>query len=216
MLPVKTTIVRVPAGAQLPDDAVQKIAQAAKACKIIAFPTDTVYGLGSTGLVKAASRRIYQIKQRSNLKPLPILVHSKAAAARWVQMTPAAELLANKFWPGGLTLVLRPTQEGRLLTFPEYQTLAIRVPNHPLLLKLIETSGVPWVSTSANISGSPALTDGPAVISLFEGIVDTIIDAGPSGGVESSIVDATGLPVRVTREGSLPAQRILEALKTSV
>jgi L-threonylcarbamoyladenylate synthase len=216
MLPIKTTIVRVPPGAELPEDALKKIASAAKGCKIIAFPTDTVYGLGSTGLVKAASRRIYQIKQRSNLKPLPILVHSTAAAARWVQMTPAADLLSNKFWPGGLTLVLRPTQEGRLLTFPEYQTLAIRVPNHPLLLKLIETSGVPWVSTSANISGSPALTDGPPVIAQFEGIVDTIIDAGPAGGVESTIVDATGTPVRVLREGTLSTQRVLEALKASV
>ena len=209
----KTTIVRVPSGAALPDEVIAKVAQAAKGCKIIAFPTDTVYGLGSTGLIKAAARRIYQIKQRSNLKPLPILVHSKAAAAKWVEMTPAAELLASRFWPGGLTLVLRPTQEGRLLTFPEYQTLAIRVPNHPLLLKLIEASGVPWVATSANISGSPSLHDGEAVIKQFDGVVDVIIDAGSAAGAESTIVDASGTPARVMREGALSSRVILEALK---
>ena len=208
----KTVIVRVPDGASLPAEALAKIAAAAKACKIIAFPTDTVYGLGSTALIKAASRRIYQIKQRPNIKPLPILVHSKAAAARWVEMTPAAEALAKKFWPGGLTLVLRPTAEGRLLTFPEYQTLAIRVPNHPLLLRLIEASGVPWVATSANISGTPSLQDGAAVLSQFDGVVDYVIDAGKAGGAESSIVDASSTPVRVLREGSLPAKVLLEAV----
>ena len=209
----KTTIVRVPEGSVLPDEVIAKVALAAKGCKLVAFPTDTVYGLGSTGLIKAASRRIYQIKQRSNLKPLPVLVHSAAAAARWVEMTPAGEILARKYWPGALTLVLRPTQEGRLLTFPEYQTLAIRVPNHPLLLKLIEASGVPWAATSAHISGSPSLLDGAAVIRQFEGVVDYIIDAGATPGVESTLVDASGTPARVLREGAVPGRAVLEALK---
>ncbi|MBI3553827.1 MAG: threonylcarbamoyl-AMP synthase [Elusimicrobia bacterium] len=215
-MPVKTAVVRAGPDGSITAEELKAVAAAAKSCKIIAFPTDTVYGLGSTGLVKAASRRIYQIKQRSNLKPLPILVHSREAALRWVEMTPAAELLARKFWPGGLTLVLKPTQEGRLLTFPEYQTLAIRVPDHPLLLKLIEASGVPWVSTSANLSGSPSLKDGTEVARAFDGLVDFVVDAGPAGGLESSIADATGTPVRVLREGALSARQIQEALKAAV
>jgi L-threonylcarbamoyladenylate synthase len=209
----KTTVVRVPAGAVLPDEVVSKIAEAAKACKIIAFPTDTVYGLGSTGLIKAAARRIYQIKQRSSLKPLPILVHSAKAASRWVEFTPSAEALARRFWPGALTLILRPTAEGRLLTFPEYQTLAIRTPGHPLLLKIIEASDIPWASTSANISGAASLLDGEEVVRQFEGLVDVIIDAGRLGGLESTIVDASSAPVRVLREAAVPARAVLEALK---
>ncbi len=216
MIKANTQVVILAQGEELPADVVAKIAAAAKSCKIIAFPTDTVYGLGSTGLIKAAARRIYQIKGRPTLKPLPILVQSADAAKRWVEWTPAAELLARNFWPGALTLILKPTQEGRLLTFAEYQTVAIRVPKHPALQRLIEASGVPWVSTSANTSGSPALTEGSAVVRQFTGLVDYIVDAGPAAGVESTIVDATRLPVRIIREGMISADAVMEALKQNV
>lgn len=206
-------IIKLAPGEALPPETLTRVAAAAKGCKLIAFPTDTVYGIGSTGLIKAAARRIYQVKQRSMLKPLPILIHSVAAAKKWVEWTPAAELLAARFWPGALTLVLRPTPEGRLLTFAEYQTLAIRVPAHPLLLGILEASGVPWVSTSANVSGSPALNDGAEVSRRFEGLVDYVIDAGSTPGVESSLVDASASPIRIMREGMIKSDDILEALK---
>lgn len=211
-----SVIIRLPEGTQMPPETLKKVAEAARSCRIIAFPTDTVYGLGSTALVKAACRKIYQIKARSSLKPLPVLVPSAQAAKPWVQWTPAAEILAGKFWPGALTLVLRPTQEGRILTFPEYQTVAVRVPNHPLLLKLLQISGIPWAATSANLSGSPSLSEGEAVVKQFDGLADFIIDAGPAPGVESTVVDATQVPVRVLREGALPVSEILEALKQAV
>jgi L-threonylcarbamoyladenylate synthase len=212
MIQAKTEVLKFPLS---PEDE-KRVAAAAKSCKIVAFPTDTVYGLGSTGLIKAASRRIYQIKGRPTLKPLPILVHEPAAAKRWVDWTPAAELLARKFWPGALTLILKPTEEGRLLTFAEYQTVAIRVPDLKPLQSLIAASGVPWVSTSANMSSTPALTEGEPVIKTFTGLVDFIIDGGAAPGVESTIVDATALPVRVVREGMIPTANILEALKQNV
>jgi L-threonylcarbamoyladenylate synthase len=216
MITAKTQVVKISSsGALAPEDA-SRVAAAAKSCKIIAFPTDTVYGLGSTGLIKAAARRIYQIKGRPSLKPLPVLVESAQAAKKWVEWTPAAELLARAFWPGALTLVLKPTAEGRLLTFAEYQTVAIRVPNLPVLQSLIGASGVPWVSTSANLSGSPSLTDGDAVVRQFTGIVDYIVDGGSAPGVESSLVDATQVPVRVLREGMISSEKILEALRQNV
>lgn len=199
----------------LSPEALKKIAEAAKACRVTAFPTDTVYGIGSTGLVKAAARRIYQIKGRSALKPLPILVHSAEAARKWVEWTPAAERLAGLFWPGALTLVLKPTEEGRLLTFAEYQTVAIRVPNHPLLLQLLEASGVPWASTSANLSGSPALNDAAAVARQLGDQLDFIIDGGPAPGVESTIVDAGSPSARILRQGAIGAEKIMEALKSN-
>ncbi len=187
----------------LSDEQIKTVAAAAKSCKIIAFPTDTVYGLGSTGLIKAAARRIYQIKERPSIKPLPIFVHSIEAAKKWVEWTPLADALAKKHWPGPLTLVLKHTTEGQLLTFPEYKTVAIRVPNHPALLKIIEASGVPWVQTSANRSGQESLNDGAAVAAAFTGAVDFIIDGGRAPGLESTIVDATGDAPRVIRQGAI-------------
>ncbi len=204
-LKVDTKIFHLGEAGKLPEESIQTLAAAAKACRIIIFPTDTVYGVGSTGLIKAASRRIYQIKARPSVKPLPVLVWSVEEAKKWVQWTEQADKLSKKFWPGALTLVLKPTQQGKILTFPEYQTVAIRVPNHPLLNEIIKASGAPWVSTSANISGSPALSKGEDVISTFRGVVDYIVAAGNTPGGESSVIDATGKTIRILREGKIPA-----------
>ncbi len=209
-------VIKLSAGEQLSAEQVEQVAKAAKACRIVAFPTDTVYGLGSTGVIKAAARRIYQIKERPTLKPLPVFVSSAAEAKRWVEWSPAAELLSRKFWPGAVTLVLKPTAEGRLLTFAEYQTVAIRVPNQPSLLRAIQASGVPWVQTSANRSGAPAITDGAELVKQFDGVVDIIIDAGKLESRESTIVDASSLPVRVLRAGAVAAEQVLEALQEKV
>src|SRR3989344_5228212 len=92
-------------GSLAPGD-VADLAAAVNACKIVAFPTDTVYGFGTTGLIKAGQRRIYQIKGRDAMKALPILVESVEEARRWVEWTPTADALARKFWPGPLTLTL--------------------------------------------------------------------------------------------------------------
>lgn len=192
----------------LTDEQVKTLACAAKSCKIVAFPTDTVYCLGSTGLIKAASRRIFQIKERSSIKPLPVFVHSAEAAKKWAEWTPLAEGLAKRFWPGPLTLVLKHTAEGQLLTFPEYKTIAVSVPNHAALLKVLEASGVPWAQSSANRSGQPPLADGAAVTSAFSGAVDFIVDGGRAPGVESTIVDASGPAPRVIREGAIKAADI--------
>ena len=205
-------IIHLAPGQALEAATLRRIADAAKACKIIAFPTDTVYGIGSTGLIKAATRRMYQIKARSALKPLPILVPSAEEARRWVIWTPAAEALARRFWPGGLTLVPKTTAEGKLLTFPEYTTLAIRAPNHPVALSLLEASGIPWAVTSANISGRPALIDGKSVAEQLGGLLDYVIDSGPVAGTESTVVDATATPVRILRQGSITAEMILDAV----
>ena len=198
--------------APLPPETLTELATAARSCKILVFPTDTVYGIGSTGLIKAASRRIYEIKNRDSMKPLPILVHSAEEAWRWVQPTPEARSLARAFWPGPMTLVLRPTPEGRRLTLPEFSTLAIRVSGHPLVRAMIEASGIPWASTSANASGSPAIQDGTEAASMFSGTVDYVIEGGRCAGVESSVVDACTQPVRVLREGRLSREELLRAL----
>jgi L-threonylcarbamoyladenylate synthase len=209
-LNVDTIIFHAGEGGTLPPEALQTLAEAARSCRIIAFPTDTVYGLGSTGLIKAAARRIYQMKARPSIKPLPILVWSTDEAKRWVEWTESAEKLSKQFWPGALTLVLKPTAAGRILTFAEYQTIAIRVPNNPLLLDILKVSQVPWVSTSANISGLPALSVAADVVKTFRGLADFIVATGDAPGGESTVVDATQKTIRILREGNISPSQILE------
>ncbi|MBI4375771.1 MAG: threonylcarbamoyl-AMP synthase [Elusimicrobia bacterium] len=189
----------------------QDVAEAARLGKVIAFPTDTVYGLGSSAFDEAAIKRIYRIKGRPEGKPLPLLVHSIDAARPWMEWNRAAEALSRRFWPGGLTLILRSSVEGRRLPFSP-DTLAVRVPNHPLLQKTIELSGCPWASTSANRSGAPALVEGTQVVASFEGLVDYIIDGKRAPGTESTLVDATRTPAAVLRSGCISLSRINEVL----
>jgi L-threonylcarbamoyladenylate synthase len=199
------------AGNLSPADA-QKIGAAAKGCKTVSFPTETAYAIGSTGLIKAATRRLLQIKERSTLKPLPVMVHSVEEAKKWVEWTPLAEILAAKFWPGPVALLLKPTAQGRLLTFPEYPNVAIRVPSHPAALAILAASGVPWVYTSANKSGQPPLTEAAGVASVLGAELDFMVDGGVLPAGEATIVDATGEKARVTRVGVVPAEKIMGAV----
>lgn len=185
-----------------------KAGAAGKGCRIVAFPTESSYALGSTGLIKAATRRLLQVKERSTLKPLTVLVHSTEKALTWVQWTPLAAALAAKFWPGPLVLLLKPTQSGRLLTFLEYPTVAIRVPAHPAARAMIEASDVPWVSTSANKSGRPSLVDAAAVLDELGTEIDILIDGGTAPSGEPTIVDASGDKIRILRQGLIAVELI--------
>ena len=195
------------AGVLAPIDAT-KAGALGKGCKIVAFPTESCYAIGSTGLIKAATRRVLQIKERSTLKPLAIMVDSTETAKLWVEWTPLAERLAAKFWPGPLLLLLRPTSQGRLLTFPEYPTVAIRVPAHPGARAMIAASGVPWVYTSANKSGKPAKLTAADVADELGAQIDMIIDGGTTPGGDPTIVDATGDKPRVTKVGLISSESI--------
>jgi len=199
------------AGSLSPEQAVRAGA-AGKSTKLVAFPTESSYAIGSTGLIKSATRRVLQVKERSTLKPLAVMVHSTDAAKNWVEWTPLAERLAVLFWPGPLLLLLKPTAQGRLLTFPEYPTVAIRVPSHPVARALIEASGVPWVYTSANKSGQPAKLDAAAVAAELGAQIDLIIDGGAVPAGDPTIVDATGEKPRVTKVGLISAEAIRGAL----
>ena len=199
------------ADGKLSDADARTIGAAAKGCKTVSFPTESSYALGSTGLIKAATRRLLQIKERSTLKPLPVMVHSVEEAKKWVEWTPLAEILAAKFWPGPVALLLKPTAQGRLLTFPEYPNVAIRVPSHPAALAILAASGVPWVYTSANKSGQPPLTEAAGVATVLGAELDFMVDGGPLPGGEATIVDATGVKPRVTKPGMVPADKIMEA-----
>lgn len=188
------------------------VGAAAKGCKIVAFPTESSYALGSTGLIKAATRRLLQIKERSTLKPLAVMVSSVEEAKKWVEWTPLAETLAAKLWPGAVALLLKPTAQGRLLTFPEYPTVAIRVPSHPGTRAALAASGVPWVYTSANKSGQAPLRDGAAVNSALGAEIDLLVDGGTAPEGEATVVDASGDKPRIVRQGIVSAELIQGAV----
>jgi L-threonylcarbamoyladenylate synthase len=196
---------------RLSDADAQKAGLAGKGCRIVAFPTESAYALGSTGLIKAATRRLLQVKERSTLKPLPVMVHSVEEAKKWVEWTPLAEALAAKLWPGPVALLLKPTAQGRLLTFPEYPNVAVRVPSHPAARAILAASGVPWVYTSANKSGAAPLSDAGAVAAALGAELDLIVDGGAVSMGEATIVDATGDKPRVTKAGLVAAEKVLGA-----
>ncbi|MBI2386045.1 MAG: threonylcarbamoyl-AMP synthase [Elusimicrobia bacterium] len=199
-----------PDGTLSPENAA-RAGTAGKSTKLVVFPTESSYAVGSTGLIKAATRRVLQVKERSTLKPLAVLVHSTDAAKTWVEWTPLAESLAAKFWPGPLLLLLKPTAQGRLLTFPEYPTVAIRVPAHPAARAMIAASGVPWVYTSANKSGRPPRLDAASVLAELGADIDLLVDGGSVPAGDPTIVDATGDKPRVTKVGLIPAEAIMGA-----
>ena len=181
---------------------------------VIAFPTDTVYGLGADAFNLKAVERIYEIKNRPSHLPLPLLI------ADISQLTLVAEpayginlFLARRFWPGGLTLVLP-----KAASLPSYlaqgSTVAVRMPNHPVCLSLIRGLGTLVIGTSANLSGNPPALAADEAKQQIGDKVDLVIDGGRcSGGVESTIVDTTGETVLILRQGIISPHEIEEAIK---
>lgn len=206
-----TKIINIGAGRPEPAD-INYIVDSLRAGRVGAFPTDTVYGLGTSAFSQDGIRRIYDLKAREPRKPLPILVHSVEEARRWVAWPPEAERLARRFWPGALTLVLPPGPEGARLGSLAAPLLGVRVPALPALLDILAAFSGPLAQTSANLSGQPALSMGKDVIEAFMGQVDWIIDGGRAGGFESSVLKLTPDGAELLREGRLKRVEVEEAL----
>ncbi len=183
--------------------------------QVVAFPTETVYGLGGSALSPRAIDRIYAAKGRPRWNPLIVHVPDVAAAARLVTDWPeAAARLAARFWPGPLTLVLR-----RSATVPDAvsagrPTLALRIPRHPVALRLLRRCGLPLAAPSANRSQgiSPTRAEHVAA-SLSAADVPLILDGGPcQHGIESTVLDLTTSTPRLLRPGAIPLQALRDAL----
>lgn len=181
---------------------------------VIAFPTDTVYGLGADAFNSTAVERIYEIKNRPKHRQLPLLITD---VERLITLAdPISEIawfLARRFWPGGLTLVLPKTD-----SLPAYlasgPTIAVRVPDHPVCLAIIQQLGNPIIGTSANISGQPAALTAEEVGEQLGGKIDFIINGGKCpGGKESTVVDVTLESPIILRQGIMPSNEIDKAYK---
>ncbi|MBI4054536.1 MAG: threonylcarbamoyl-AMP synthase [Elusimicrobia bacterium] len=177
--------------------------------EVILFPTETVYGLGASLLCLEARRRICQIKRRSLSKPLQILVESLAQARLFVSHWPGGiERLARRFWPGPLTLVLTASHLGRLASGGG-RTVGLRVPNHPVALRLIRRLGVPLAATSCNLSGGAPCVSAQESRRAFGSKVAMVLDGGRCRMArESTVVDGTGRIPRLLRPGAIPLQEL--------
>ena len=175
-----------------------RAAQLIRGGGVVAFPTDTVYGLGAAADDEIARRRIYRIKGRPVGLPLILMVAAESQLEGWVHTDSRAEAFIHKWWPGPLTLILHAVGGG---------TLGVRIPKHNVALELIRFAG-PLMTTSANLHGKePAMTAEEAA--ALPGLA-AVINAGKAqGGLASSVLDLTGPEPHVLREGAIPAAELI-------
>ena len=182
--------------------AIEEAAAALGRGELVAFPTDTVYGLAAG---HDHVKRLYAAKNRPAEKRIPVLLSDTSNLEASAIVGPAARALAARFWPGPLTLVLVAPRRG---------TLAFRVPASDLARRLIARSGGGLPVTSANRSGGPDPRTAADVLAQLDGRIALILDGGATtGGVASTVVDCTAEPVRILREGAISAAEITAALR---
>ncbi len=200
---------------RVPPDAAG-IAEAARllaAGGLVAFPTETVYGLGADATDARAVARLFAAKGRPSFNPLIAHVADVAAARRAGKLSPLADKLAAVFWPGPLTLVVPASDVVCELARAGLATVALRVPKHPVAQALLAAFGKPIAAPSANRSGHVSPTTADHVLADLEGRVDLVVDGGPTPlGLESTIVDLSGEAPRLLRPGGIPRADIERAL----
>ena len=176
-----------------------------KAGGIVAYPTDTVYGIGANIFIDKAVKTVFDIKQRPYDKALPILLSSKDYLCIVADnISDIAWQLAESFWPGALTLIFKKKSSISTYACAQGDSIAVRIPNHPVPLALISGLGVPITGTSANISGQESPVTAKEVYRQIGDRADIIIDGGLCpGAVESTIVDMTETIPRIVREGAI-------------
>ncbi len=177
---------------------------------LVAFPTDTVYGLGASAYLPQAVARIYQVKERPRSMALPLLLADISQIDEVAAFVPSvAKLLVDKFLPGALTIVLYKSSAVSDIITAGGATVAVRVPAHPIPIALARGLGAPLTGTSANRSGQPSPLTADEVYAQLGDRIDFIIDGGRCpGGKESTIVDVTGQTPVILREGAISREEI--------
>lgn len=189
-------------------------AELIKAGKLVAVPTETVYGLAGNGLDPEAVEKIYEVKGRPSVKPLSLMVPGPEAMDVYCEDVPqAARTLAEKFWPGPLTIIMKAKKYIPSIVLAGGDTVGLRCPEHKMTLELLRLAKVPFAAPSANPSGSESPKTAQKVYEYFNGQIEGIIDGGPCGlGFESTIIDMSRIPYKILRQGALPAEDIEKAL----
>jgi L-threonylcarbamoyladenylate synthase len=186
-----------------------KISDSLRNGGIVIFPTETVYGMGTSAFAGAGIRRIYSLKGRQWRKPLAVLVATLEAAHPLIEEIPAeASRFAKAFWPGPLTILFKASPLGRLVT-GGLETIGVRIPDHPIALAILRKVGLPLATTSVNHSGEKPAVSGAACAKLFGSKVDWLIDGGVCRMKEaSSVVDLSHYPFTVIRHGAISKKRL--------
>ncbi len=186
--------------------------------ELVAFPTETVYGLGGDALDPDASRKIYAAKGRPSDNPLIVHIADFDDMKRVAREVPEqAKKLADAFWPGPLTMIVWKSDAVPEATTGGMQTVAVRMPNHPVALELIRRSGCLIAAPSANTSGRPSPTEAQHVAEDLSGKIAMILDGGPVGiGIESTIIDLTEEKPMILRPGYITPEMLSEVLQEEV
>ncbi|HZE36451.1 MAG TPA: L-threonylcarbamoyladenylate synthase [Candidatus Eisenbacteria bacterium] len=195
-------------------EAVSRAAEVIRAGGLVAFPTETVYGLGADALSAPAVTRIFEAKERPRGNPLIVHLADVSALEEVVARVPArVEDIARRFWPGPLTLVLPRAPAVPLVTTGGLETVAVRVPAHPVARALIHAASRPIAAPSANRSGGPSPTRAEHVREDLDGRIEIILDGGPAPlGVESTVLDMTSEPPTLLRPGGVTLEQLESCL----
>ena len=177
---------------------------------VIALPTDTLYGISANALDPEAAAKVFSIKGREERSPLPIFVSDSEDLFRYGRDVPdAAVRIAEIFWPGKLTIVVRKSDLIPDVVSGGLDTVGLRIPDHPAPREIVAQLGAPITATSANVSGKPALTSAEDVVAELGSRLDLVLDGGilaPSA--PSTVIDVTADPPRILRQGALSASDI--------
>jgi L-threonylcarbamoyladenylate synthase len=182
---------------------------------LVAFPTDTVYGVAAPAFNKAGIDRLYEAKGRQNTKAISVLIGGPEQLdliTPNLNLAPAANRLAQHFWPGGLTLVVsrRPELPGNLSPLP---TIGVRMPNHAFAIALLQRCG-PLATTSANLSGGADPQNAQDVLAQLEGRIELVLAGGATrGGIPSTVVDCTLAEPAILRQGAISTEAIMDVLR---
>lgn len=205
MLRIKTSETKI---GQVLDQCIKAL----KKGEIVAYPTETFYGLGVKFDSEDSLERLYEIKQRPKEKAMPLIIGNKGLISLVAKsVNPKAIQLMDRFWPGPLTLILPAKKNISSYITAGTGKVAVRIPGESFALYLAKIAKFPITATSANISGMPPAKDVEAVISYFGDRIDLLVDGGPTlGGLPSTIVDVTGEKIKIMREGAIRRAEILK------
>ncbi len=210
---MKTRIIRV-SPVIIENDKMDEIAKILRNGGIIVYPTETFYGLGANVFSEEAVQKVYRLKKRDPLKPLPVLISDVDMLSRITSELPAFfHQAVFRLWPGPLTVILKASSAVPKELQGQAGTLGVRLPGHKWVRSLVRYLNFPITATSANISGEKAISSPAEARQLFDGFVDLIVDGGTTKGLlPSTVVDLSGEKPLLIREGAIPSRQLKKYL----